>query len=292
MEMTAAPTTNPTAPDDEPDAVVVRWTGSWVETLTHEDVVSIFERYRPGSAFEQAFSERFGSSPPDELNSAHRLTVVASEVDPGTARIVEYLARFDVPLNVLFFRHFVDEGRSYLARTWLVDDVGRSPDGRATSAKREPWNGQDWYVSFGEESKTRSWDDASTYGFVSAGGGQWYTRTLRTLPIGARVFVCIPSVGYVGVGTVSGEAMRFDDAVLPINGNTVKMTELPLAGSYQHSNDADDNDEYIVPVDWIAKVPRSEAVWGKGYFANQHSACKLRNRFTLDELTRRFDLAE
>jgi len=270
--------------------------GSWIETLTHEDVLAIFENYQPGVAFEEAFSERFGVSPPEELNTEHSLTVVASEVDPATARIVEYLARFDVPLNVLFFRYFVDDDREYLARTWLVDDirVGSGEGSKKASGKREPWNGHDWYVSFGEESTTRSWDDARKYGFVSAGGGVWYSRTLRSLPIGARVFTCIPGsgLGYVGVGTVTGEAVRFDDAVLTVNGVDTKMADMQLAGTYRHDNDAEDNDEYIVPVEWITAVDRADAVWEKGFFANQNSACKLRNRFKLDGLARRFQLSD
>jgi hypothetical protein len=227
------------------------------------------------------------------------LTIVASEVDPATARIVEYLARYDVPLNVVFFRYFVDDGREYLARTWLVDDVrsdsGEAPAKKSRAGKRQPWNGQDWYVSFGEEAGRRSWDDARRYGFVSAGGGPWYSRTLRGLPIGARVFACIPGsgVGYVGVGTTTGEAMPFNEAVLTVDGVDMKVTDLPLKGSYRHDNDADeDNAEYFVPVEWISTKDRSDAVWERGFFANQNSACKLRDRFTLDELVRRFDLGE
>jgi hypothetical protein len=214
----------------------------------------------------------------------------------ATARIVEYLARFDVPLNIVFFRYFVDDGREYRARTWLVDDARTdSSEGSAKKTgggKRQPWNGQDWYVSFGEESGRRSWDDARRYGFVSAGGGAWYSRTLRNLPIGARVFVCIPGggAGYVGVGTITGEAMPFDDAVLTVDGVEAKMTDLPLKGSYRHDNDAGDNAEYVVPVDWISTKDHSEAVWQRGFFANQNSACKFRDRFTLDELVRRFGL--
>lgn len=268
--------------------------GSWIETLGHDDVVAIFEAYRPGVVFEQAFSERFGASPPEELNGGHRLTVVASEVDPASARIVEYLARFDVPINVLFFRYFTDDERQYLARTWLVDDVravsGSGSHRTGGSSTKEPWNGQDWYVSFGEESGVRSWDDAMTYNFVSAGGGRWYSRTIRTLPVGARIFACIPGTGYVGVGTVAGEAMPFDDAALLVDGEQRRMADLPLHAQYRHENNAEDNEEYIVPIDWIRVVPRDDAVWEKGFFANQNSACKLRNRFTLDELARRFHL--
>lgn len=213
-------------------------------------------------------------------------------MDPATARIVEYLAGFDVPVNVLLFRYFVDDGREYLARTWLVDEPRAATDGSKRPSRKEPWNGQDWYVNFGEEAGSRSWDDARKYGFVSAGGGVWYSRTLRSLPVGARVFVCIPGAGggYVGVGTVTGEAMRFDDTVLTVDGVKTKMTDLPLVGSYRHPPDDADSDEYVVPVEWIKTIDRSDAAWEKGFFANQNSACKLRNRFTLEGLTRRFEL--
>lgn len=268
--------------------------GSWVESLTHQKVLSIFESYRDDLAFEAAFSERFGFSAPDELNSNHVLTIVASEVDAGTARIIEYLAKYDVPINVIFFRYFVDGDREYLSRTWLIDDVrvGSTMRGDSAGGKREPWNGQDWYVSLGEESKTRTWRDARKYGFVSAGGGNWYTRTIRALPIGARVFACVPGRdrGYVGVGTVTGEAMRFDDAYLEVDGVVRKMSDLDLEGSYQHELGEGGTDEYVVPVTWIKTVDRDHAIWERGFFANQNSACKMRNRFTLDELARRFGL--
>lgn len=267
--------------------------GSWIETLDHDQVLSIFEAYRPGVAFEQAFSERFGVSPPEEINTDHRLTVVASAVDSATERIIEYLSRFDVPLNVVFFRYFEDDGREYLARSWLVDENRSSGgDGPKKAGKKEPWNGHDWYVSVGEDSSVRSWDDARQYGFVSAGGGPWYSRTLRGLPVGARVFACIPGggVGYVGVGTVTGEAMPFADAALVIDGRETKMAGLPLVGSYTHDNGVEDNEEWIVPIEWERTVDREAAVWEKGFFANQNSACKLRNRFTLEGLSKAFGL--
>jgi hypothetical protein len=53
-----------------------------------------------------------------------------------------------------------------------------------------------------------------------------------------------------------------------------------------------DTSQYVVPVEWISTNDRSEAIREKGFFANQNSACKFRDRFTLDELVRRFDLGE
>lgn len=271
--------------------------GSWVTSLTHQDVLDIYASYKKAAAFEEAFAELFGQSPPEELNGAQTLTIIATGVDPATERIVRYLSEgFDVPVNVVFFRYFQDGDRAYMARSWLVDTQTTTTE-RATkkSAKtKEPWNGQDWYVSFGEFPDGRRWEDARRYGFVSAGGGEWFSRTLRSLPVGARVFACIPKAGYVGVGHVSGEPRRFDETVLNVDGHERKMSELELDGSYVHSvpNDSDATAEYVVPIDWSETRAKSDAVWQTGMFANQNSACKLRNKFTLDQLAEAFNIGD
>lgn len=265
--------------------------GSWVRTLSHAQVLDIFAAYKPHIAFEQEWTETFGGDVPQELNSDHRLTIVAGDVDPATERIIAYLATFGVPVNVVFFRYFDDGDRAYLARTWLLDEA-RTPASRGGpgGGTKEPWNEQDWYVSFGEESGIRNWEDAREHGFVSAGGGEWFSRTLRRLPIDGRVFVHIPGVGYVGVGTVTGEARPFDEAVLD---DGVLLAQQPLRANYEHSPlPGEDHREYVVPVRWQQTRPRSEAFWVKGMFANQNSACKLRNRFTLEQLATAFDLQD
>ncbi|WP_329243251.1 endonuclease NucS domain-containing protein [Streptomyces canus] len=276
--------------------------GSWVQELTNEQIRDIYTSYARGRGLaeelDEAFAVRFGGTPPEALNSTHALTIVASEIDAATERIVTYLASgFQVPVNVLFFRYFEDEGRSYLARTWLMDEAEAvvPSAGAKGRGKQEPWNGSDWYVSFGDEAGGRNWDDALRYGFVSAGGGEWFSRTLRSLPLGARVFTHIPKVGYVGVGTVSGEPQPFEDAVLSNEGESWRMSDLSLAGTYRRAgdraeSDADDRREWIVPVTWERAVPREEALWRTGFFANQNSACKLRARFTIEEVTRQFGM--
>lgn len=268
--------------------------GSWVQTLSDQQVRHLYGQYKPGQALEQAWSDTFGGSAPDELNAEHRLTVVASDIDPATERIIGYLAGMDVPINVVFFRYFSDDGRAYLARTWLLDEA-QTAAARASTRKlgsKEPWNEQDWYVSFGEFDPGRNWDDARAYGFVSAGGGEWFSKTLRKLPIGARVFVCIPKTGYVGVGTVAGPAEPFESARVTVHGEAKRLSDLPLRGSYEHPPlpDGEDASEYVVPVTWQETRSREQAVWLKGMFANQNSACKLRNQFTLEHLATAFDL--
>ncbi|MCH8036912.1 MAG: hypothetical protein IIC53_07285, partial [Proteobacteria bacterium] len=104
-------------------------------------------------------SEKFNVKEiPEELNETHELMIVASSVDPGTERIVQYLADdYDVEINVVFFRVFSDEGREYLTRAFLREpgtaDVIK-PDG----SSKGDWNGE-YYVSFGH-SPNRQWSDS------------------------------------------------------------------------------------------------------------------------------------
>lgn len=260
--------------------------GSWVSTLSREDVIDIAEKYL-GRRFEAAFADVFGGTPPDELNGERQLTVVASVLDASSERIVNYLRDFGVPINAVFFKYIEDDDRRYLARSWLAASDDRSTSGIAKSAsKRATWNGLDWYVSFGGD---RSWEDARTYGFVSAGGGKFYTQTIRALEPGARVWVNIPKTGYVGVGTVSGPPVRFRDALVASADAPALLPEQSLAGEYADRDaETDDDAEWIVPVEWINTTREEDAYWEKGLFANQNSACKLRQEFTLDRLARRF----
>ena len=46
--------------------------------------------------------------------------------------------------------------------------------------------------------------------------------------------------------------------------------------------------EWVVPVEWLDARPETEAYWEKGMFASQHSACKLRQEFTLERLADHF----
>lgn len=52
-------------------------------------------------------------------------------------------------------------------------------------------------------------------------------------------------------------------------------------GNYIHPNG---EPEWVVPVEWTATWPRDSALWKRGMFANQNSAARFRNQFTLDQL--------
>ena len=267
--------------------------GSWVTTLDREDILTRATEHL-GKPFETAFGEAFDSPVPDELNTDLKLTVVASALDPSSERIITYLREFGVPINAVFFRFLEDEDRQYLARSWLADESTAEPTvGGGSKKKTAPWNGIDWYVNFGDDGG-RSWEDGLQYGFISAGGGNWYSSTLRKLPVDARVNVYLPQRGYVAVGTTLAPARRFDQTEVEVDGQRRRLLDLPLRASYVHTPgsdpDSDDMAEYAVPVRWIRAVPADQAYREPGMFASQHSACKLRQDFTLQKLAEHFDL--
>lgn len=268
---------------------------SWVQTLSYEEIAAIYSEKNFGKKLEEGFDDAFGTSLPEQINQSHELIVVASELDSSTERIINYLSdNYGVPINAVFFRFFRDEARDYLARTWLIspEEAERKSSKSKSKKGSEPWNGRDFYVSLGE-GEHRNWDDCRKYGFVSGGGGKWYSQTLKLLFPGSRVFVNIPKTGYVGVGTVKEEAVPVKDFKVLLDGNEISILDAPLVAPKMSEN-ADDLDlcEYIVRIDWIKDVPRNEAYWEKGLFALQHTACRLTNSFTIERLSQHFGLED
>ena len=258
---------------------------AWVQGLHHDDVRTIHDTFRPGVALEESFVNVFGDAPfPEEINTGHKVILVASDIPTDTQKVVEYLRGFGIPVTVMLIRYFTDEGHEYVARTWLIEEApGEELKGRSAAGQgsREPWNGIDWYVSFGEgDDGCRSWEDARAEGFVCAGGGDWYSRTLKAVPTGARVWAYIPKTGYVGVGTTSGPADPFPDSGLDKDA---------LDGTYTHENG---EEEWVVPVRWHTTVPEDQAVFQAGMFASGNSATRLRSRFTLERLYDAFGVPE
>lgn len=232
---------------------------------------------------------------PDSLNESHELMVIASELDDSTERIITYLSdEYGVAINAVFFRYFRDGDHEYLSRAWLIDpgDVEAKVEEKRVKL---PWNGE-FYVSFGHHDDGRHWEDAQKYGFISAGGGEWYSRTLKMLEPGSRIWVNVPANGYVGVGeVVEGPVLAHEFMVKNPTGQDVPITEVSLAGNLKQPEDNESGtDEYLVRVKWLKTVPLDHAIREKGFFGNQNSAAKPRNKkwiHTIERLKSKFGIA-
>lgn len=250
---------------------------SWVEQLTPEKIAQIYQRFTSGGKLDEAFKGHFGAELDEEtLNQSHQIIIVAAELDPATERIIGYLNARDIAINAVFFQVFQHGNEQLLSRAWLIDPGETQVNVASTSKARgekEPWNGE-YYVSFGNMN-SRSWEDAREYGFISAGGGSWYSQTLKQLSPGDRVWVKVPRIGYVGVGRVT-------ETVCPIKQFTVQTAEgekpaldvLKFAEHYRKNADDPDKAEYFVRVDWLDTVPESRAINEVGLFGNQNTVCQ------------------
>ncbi|MCD1645317.1 hypothetical protein [Aurantimonas coralicida] len=188
---------------------------TWAEDLDADELNRIYGRFSKGGSLSEAFRQRFGA-PLDEdtLNQSHQVVIVAASLDASSERIVGYLAKRGIAINVLCFQVFETGTSQFLSHAWLIDPIETQVAAAETKkADHEPWNGE-WYVSFGHDG-SRSWDEARKYGFISAGGGTWYSGTLRLLRNGDRIWVKAPGHGFVGVGRVEGEPVQLSELELP-----------------------------------------------------------------------------
>ena len=224
---------------------------------------------------------------PESLNEAHELLIVATELDDSTERIINYLTDFGVSVNAVFFRFFCDGGNEYLSRAWLIEPnqvEAKVSDGKA----KGPWNGE-FYVSYGSG---RSWEDARRYGYISGGGGSWYSQTLKLLSPGDRVWVKIPKTGYVGVGHVVEPVQSSAEfTVSTPEGERLAMDVVQNGAEYRQRSADPETAEYFVRVEWLQTVPAHEAFNEIGLFGNQNTVCQPTTpkwRHTVERLRQAF----
>ena len=263
--------------------------GSWARDVSAERLTRIFESgpLAQGRPFNAAFADRFGGPPPPIINENHRLVIVASELDSSTERIVDYLLKdYGVPINVVFFRYFRDAGSEYLARSWLKDPDVAEAQARGREPKRTPgeWNGIDYYVIFGDD-EARSWEDARSHGYVSAGGGSRWSKPLQRLQPGARVFVHHPHDGYVGIGHVLEGPVPIGEFTVTDGGQPRSLMDIPLHNDNIKKDAIDpERAEYLVRVEWEWTVPAGQGVWAKHFFSRRLTGAELRDPVTSRKL--------
>jgi len=213
---------------------------SFIKDLSSDKISDIHEDYKnkylkTDESLNHRFYTKFNADLDDEIiNSSHQIIIVATELDSSTERIITYLSDSAVPINIAFFKIFSIGGEKFINRAWHIDPYETSDIASITTPKnhKQPWNNE-YYVSFGVN-ENRDWEDAMKYGFISAGGGVWYTRTLSLLNIGDRIWVNIPRIGYVGVGKVIDTVHKADEIFFDTEGEKFNIYNLETVASYQY----------------------------------------------------------
>lgn len=267
---------------------------AWVEALTADRIAQIYQRFSKGGSLDAAFEKRFGTKLDEEtLNESHQIVLVAAELDDATERIIKYLNDRDIAINALFFQVFQHGADQLLSRVWLIDPGETQANVAATTKRageKEPWNGE-YYVSFGGE-LSRSWVDARKYGYISAGGGTWYTQTLKLLSPGDRVWVKIPGKGYVGVGRVTEAVQSMSEFTVPTPDGDRPVLDVIKSGDHLRKRATDPElTEHFVRVEWLETVAEENAFNEVGLFGNQNTVCQPTTpkwRHTIDRLKLHF----
>lgn len=253
---------------------------SWVSGLSAKDVHDIAAEHLNGRLHE-AFRERFGTDLPENLNAAHNMVIVASELDESSKRIVEYLARVhDVSINTAFFGTFDCDGTLFIGADWLMSQV--EVETRAERKKRPDWTGF-WYVNV-DDSEHHRWEDCRKLGFLAAGGGRVYSDALQRLAKGDRVFAYQKRAGYVGYGTVAQTVTPAKDFV--VDGKP--LCDCASQSRLEHDGEDPDIRDYVVGINWAKTFPISEGKAYPGIFANPNVVCKLGDQKTIEFLKNLF----
>lgn len=249
---------------------------SWVKRLGLSEITAMYRRFSNGGDLAEDFKRRFPTRlEEDEWNQSHQIVIVAADLDDSTERIAEYLSEWGIPINALCFQVFECGGEKLLSRSWLVDPIESLAAGAGTAHRGDklPWNGE-YYVSYGGG---RSWDDARSFGFISGGGGSFFSGTLQMLSPGDRIWVNIPRKGYVGVGLVMEKSRPITELEFDTSGGRQPALDMISNASEirERANDPDKR-ECAVRVNWLDTKRDTEAFKELGLFGNQNTVCRPR----------------
>jgi hypothetical protein len=263
---------------------------TWVEKLRPDDVKRIYDRFKPGSSLDDDFRSRFKQPLDEDGPKKHQIVIVAASLDDSSERIMTYLNQRNIPINVICFQVFAHGPDQFVSRVWLVDPTETQINAETLPQDtKEPWNGE-YYANFGD-GESRAWSEAVRYGFISAGGGSWYSGTLKQLSPGDRVWVKAPGSGFVGVGLVTGYRLPLSSFDVDTPDGRKPAQEVLNQGHYHKKFPDDPEREYVVPVQWLQTVPLEDALKGKGLFGTLNTVCRPtapKWRTTIDRLKQFF----
>ncbi|MDQ3002640.1 MAG: endonuclease NucS [Fibrobacterota bacterium] len=258
---------------------------SWINNLDEIKINEIASNFL-GKELSKAFEEWFSDGLPENINSNHKMVIVASNLDDSSERIIHYLSsEYGININAIFFNFFKTGTEEILGRAWLVDP--EKVQEQFESKKKLPWTGY-WFANIGE-GQHRNWEDNVKYGFLAAGQGKKYSDPLKKLKVGDRVFAFLKTQKYLGFGEVTHEAQMAKEFFVESAQKTLFDLPLVQPGIKENSNDPEKS-EWIVGVKWLKTFSKENGKWFSGAFANQNIVCKLRDQVTFEYLKKEFEV--
>lgn len=96
----------------------------------------------------------------------------------------------------------------------------------------------------------------------------------------------------MGVGYVTGEAVRANDFYVDTDEGKVFFLDIAKEDYCRNAKNDEEKSEYFVPVKWLDTRPVEKAISETGFFGNQNTVCRPRTGkwvHTVDRLKRYFE---
>lgn len=297
-----------TTNDGQLDLQAIRY-AAMASTMTFDQAAAAHARYvdQTSAEAEQALLDFLGWDEPQEelFGQDVRIVLVAADFHKEVTTSVMWLNQRELDITCVRVRPHRQGDDVILdiqriiplpeAEDYLIRAKDKSRETRR-AAKDSGWvDGEGyWFVNVGESpNNSRCWEDCQRYGFMLAGGGPGWIKQIRRLQPGDRIMAYLSRHGYVGVGEVVSEAVIQRDFVVPSEATSgegdsegKRLLDLPLERIPlpEHLDDPERCD-WCVGVDWLATVPRKQAVKRK---ARRQTVCKLHDADLVQDLLTHF----
>lgn len=149
-----------------------------------------------------------------------------------------------------------------------------------------------WFMNVGEKNgkfKERYWEDNAKFGFISLGHGDININLLEKVDVGNYIFAYISKCGYIGYGKVRSKAVMYKDSNLY---KKVVNKQINLKNEHFMKEKIDDiyNCEYIIEIDWLKKLDKTNPIPGGTLYVSPSTFCELHKSKTITELIYEFRL--
>jgi hypothetical protein len=279
-----------------------------VSTLTLDQAAQAFARFRSMAgvatsvdvARDRIVEHIEADQPEEEFGRDVRIVLISGDFSLEVTSAIMWLSAKGVDITAIRLAVHKLEDRVLLDFLQVIPFKGaedyqvrvRNKEQAEQEIRRNKvaWNGE-WYVAYGG----RPWSEARKCGFVSAGGhspsGRLYSRGLFRLPVGSRIWVHAPGMGYLGVAEVTASPVPFVDFKVSVDGTPKRYAEVTHHDGWLGPEQGEAT-EFFVAVKWLDSVSvESEAFNEAGLFGNQNIVAQPQDPkwvHTVERLKERF----
>ncbi len=136
----------------------------------------------------------------------------------------------------------------------------------------------------------RNWDDYREFGFISAGQGDRFRKSILGLEKGDLIAAYLKRKGFVGIAKILQPARPVREVLI----KQKPFLTLPLRCKNMADNsENDEKSEHVAVVDWLVSVSREDARWvsNEGLYTTTHVIASLDGQpKTISFLEKEFDI--